>query len=79
MIARVDYESVTQTWPTLASMTHLNTASTGVPSQPVLDAMIHYLTMRAEARWRTENSIDLYDQVKTNLTLLSSWVKHCAL
>jgi selenocysteine lyase/cysteine desulfurase len=51
-------------------MTYLNTASTGVPSKPVLDAMNLYLTKRTKARWKTENTADLYDQVKTNLSRL---------
>ena len=70
MTARIDYDFVKKTWPTLASMTYLNTASTGVPSQPVLDAMNLYLKKRTEANWRTENTADLYEQVKTNLSHL---------
>ncbi|MHA2004594.1 MAG: aminotransferase class V-fold PLP-dependent enzyme [Candidatus Thorarchaeota archaeon] len=70
MTSRVDYEFVSKTWPTLVSMTYLNTASTGVPSQPVLDAMNHYLKMRTDAIWRIANSTELYAQVKMNLSRL---------
>jgi selenocysteine lyase/cysteine desulfurase len=70
MTPRIDYEFVKKTWPTLSSMTYLNTASTGVPSQSVLDAMNLYLTKRTEANWKAENTADLYEQTKTNLSHL---------
>ena len=70
MTPRLDYNSINTLWPTLTSMTYLNTASTGVPSKPVLDGMNLYLRRRTEANWKSEDTTELYTQVKTNLSQL---------
>lgn len=70
MTSNHDYEDIKKFWPTLDSMTFLNTASAGIPSQPVLDGMNHYLTQRTEANWGAKDTAELYYQVKTRLSQL---------
>ncbi len=70
MTPRLDYDHINTLWPTLASMSYLNTASTGIPSKPVLDGMNLYLERRTAATWKSEDTADLFYQVKINLSRL---------
>jgi selenocysteine lyase/cysteine desulfurase len=70
MTPRSAIEHIRNLWPTLDSMTFLNTASAGVPSQPVLDAMNEYMVRRTEANWGAQDTANLYSQVKTALSQL---------
>ena len=45
----VDPDFVTEMWPTLAEMTYLNNASTGIPPISTINAMRKYLDDRTRA------------------------------
>jgi len=65
-----DFKDIRKLWPTLDSMTFLNTASSGIPSQPVLDGMNNYMIQRTNANWKATDTAELYKQVKTRLSQL---------
>jgi selenocysteine lyase/cysteine desulfurase len=70
MTKRIDYSFVTQNWPALLDMTYLNTASTGVISQPVVEAMNKTALMRSRGEWQNQNTADMYAQIKQSLSNL---------
>ncbi|MGY5877095.1 MAG: aminotransferase class V-fold PLP-dependent enzyme [Candidatus Thorarchaeota archaeon] len=70
MPASIDYEFIQETWPTLSSMTYLNTASTGVPTKPAVDAMADYMKKYSEKIWGYEHTADLFTDVRTYLSQL---------
>ncbi len=70
MTSNHDFEDIRKLWPTLDSMTFLNTASSGIPSKPVLDGMNNYMIQRTKANWKATDTAELYNQVKTRLSQL---------
>ncbi len=54
----------------MKAMLYLNTASTGVPSQPVVEAMNDYMIRRSEGRWGYTDTDSLYSDVKVSLSKL---------
>ncbi|MFO7837055.1 MAG: aminotransferase class V-fold PLP-dependent enzyme [Candidatus Thorarchaeota archaeon] len=70
MTPHLDEDLVRELWPTLSSITYLNTASTGVPSVPVAEAIDRLVKNRSEANWTSEDTQQLHDAVKAKLSML---------
>ncbi len=70
MYSEITSELISESWPTLSSMTYLNTASTGIPTEQSIEGMIEYMRARTEGRWSYTNTEDLYRDIREYLAHL---------
>ncbi len=70
MTQRILTSEIYRYWPNLKNITYLNTASTGLLSDPVIDSVTELATMRSNGEWQSENTASLYTNIKAKLSSL---------
>lgn len=66
----VDPEFIADMWPSLAEMTYLNNASTGIPPRTTVEAMKQFLDNRVSATGDFQETLALYKEIRENLASL---------
>ncbi len=66
----IDPEYVKKHFPTLADMTYLNNAATGIPPQTTIMAMKEYLDSKIRAEGSFEETLEGFKEIKSNLANL---------
>ncbi len=66
----VDPEFIANMWPTLAEMTYLNNASTGIPPVTTVQAMKQFLDNRVRVIGDFQETLALYKEIRENLAAL---------
>jgi cysteine desulfurase/selenocysteine lyase len=61
---------IQEMWPTLADMTYLNNASTGIPPKTTVEAMKRFLENRVHALGDFQETLALYREIRENLATL---------
>ena len=70
MTANIDREFIQKMFPTLTKMTYLNTAATGIPPVPTIQAMNEYLDNRTKAIGTFEDTLNTFKEIRSNLANL---------
>ena len=66
----IDPEFITEQWPTLANMTYLNNASTGIPPLNTFNAMKQYLDNKAQVVGKFEDTLKNLKEIREHLAAL---------
>ncbi|MGY5852268.1 MAG: aminotransferase class V-fold PLP-dependent enzyme [Candidatus Thorarchaeota archaeon] len=66
----IDRGLITEQFPTLASMTYLNNAATGIPPQKTVESMTQYLRNHTEAIGKFQDTLKLFKEIRQNLAKL---------
>jgi len=66
----IDPEYVRKHFPTLAGMTYLNNAATGIPPQATITAMKEHLENRVRAKSNFEETLEGFKEIRKNLANL---------
>ncbi|MDF1538147.1 MAG: aminotransferase class V-fold PLP-dependent enzyme [Candidatus Thorarchaeota archaeon] len=66
----IDPAYVQKHFPTLADMTYLNNAATGIPPQVTIAAMKEYLDNKIKAKGSFEKTLESFKEIKSNLANL---------
>lgn len=66
----IDPEYIHKHFPTLANMTYLNNAATGIPPQSTIEVMKEYLSNKLLAKGSFEETIEGFKETKTRLSKL---------